>query len=341
MVTGHTGFTGAWLLLLASAQGASVCGLSLPAEAGSLVDMADLRGQWPELLADITEPGVAAAAITAFEPTAVVHLAAQPLVRASYADPLLTFNTNVMGTARVLDACVRSTTVRHVLVVTTDKVYGGLDHSHASTEAFTESDPLGATDPYGASKVAAEAAASAWRQLARNRPTIVTARAGNVIGGGDTAADRLLPDLVRAFREGRPAHVRNPMAVRPWQHVLDAVNGYLCLLSALNAGREIPPALNFGPSMAQPDISVAQVCEVAASRWGDGSVVLDATAEGPPETTVLRIDSRLATSELGWQCRWNGREAVERTVDWWRSVDSGVSPLTACERDIHDFLEKH
>lgn len=334
LVSGHTGFKGTWLSLWLDQLGAEVWGLSLPAEVGSLYDRAALSGRWPEVLGDIRDQDVVTRALRQSAPDLVMHLAAQPLVRKSYRSPVATWGTNVMGTTHVLDGAVRCDSVHGVVVVTTDKVY----LNTGQLWGYREPDPLGGHDPYSASKSAAEMAAQAWRSvvLETGGPQIVTVRAGNVIGGGDFAADRLLPDLMRGFAAGDSVAVRNPASTRPWQHVLDPLSGYLRVAELLVTGATVPESLNFGPDPKDVH-SVQHVCDIASDSWGPEATWQATPDEGPAEADALALDSTLAARALGWSPRWTTTQAVDRTVGWWKSVLSGVGPEDACREDLLAF----
>lgn len=333
LVTGHTGFKGTWLSLWLEFLGADVVGLSLPPEPGSLYSRAHLAGRWPESMLDIRDFSTVDSSIRAYRPDLVFHMAAQPLVSLSYADPMATFDTNVMGTMNVLEAVRRAPSVVGCVVVTTDKVYrpGSRGRRHVET------DPLGASDPYSASKAAAEHVVGAWRDLLSRESgaRVVAVRAGNVIGGGDFAANRLLPDLMRAFMADTVCKVRNPNFTRPWQHVLDPLYGYLTLGTRLVQGRTVPAAVNFGPEREE---SVAMVADLAARFWGGGAKWISGRDVEMPEAPVLALDSTLAHQSLGWRPTWGTEEATRRTVSWWRSILSGAEPAIRSLGDIKDFM---
>lgn len=330
-VTGHTGFKGSWLVFLLRELGHEVSGLSLEpvdgalfieANVGSLLKF-DLRG-------DVRDRKVLNDALQLTQPDVVMHLAAQPLVRESYANPTYTFETNVMGTMNVLASVVDP--VMAQLIVTTDKVYRNVDQ----LEGYHEDDSLGGDDPYSASKAMAEILTQSWVRSFPGVPT-ATARAGNVIGGGDVSADRLLPDIIRAFNLGVPVKLRYPEAVRPWQHVLDALNGYLKIVDALVAGKG-SGAWNFGPD-ADSFVSVSTVAALAADVWGDGATVTNAPHFGQPhEANLLVLDSTKARVELGWTNKLSFKESVEWTLDWHRGVGSGMDPNVVTKGQIERFL---
>jgi CDP-glucose 4,6-dehydratase len=327
LVTGHTGFKGSWLVLWLQAMGAQVHGLALdPADGPSHWAMLGL--DLPEWRQDIRDAAAVRTAVAAARPEVVFHLAAQPLVRRSYDDPLETWSTNVMGTAHVLDACRHTPGVQAVLVVTTDKCYENQEWAWG----YRERDALGGHDPYSASKAAAELAVASWRKAfgaVPGAPLLATARAGNVIGGGDWSVDRLVPDLVRALGSGLPLVVRSPQATRPWQHVLESLSGYLLLGQQLLAGRaDLAQAFNFGPG-SEGNRSVADVLHGLRACWPSLAWAADCRA-GPHEATLLQLDSSLARSRLGWQPVWGFDETLRRTADWYRVHQAGgVVPSAA------------
>ena len=266
------------------------------------------------------------------------HLAAQPIVLTSYADPVGTFETNVLGTVRVLQAARAAASLRAIVVVTSDKVY----QNDGSSRAYREQDTLGGADPYSASKAAAEIATHSMRHSFFAKPDaarIATARAGNVIGGGDWAEFRLLPDAARAIGSGRPLVCRNPGSVRPWQHVLDPLSGYIMLAEDLARGKAVGDAWNFGPT---PDdiLTVGDVADLFVAAWGDGAKwTAEPSQDAPHEAKSLAIDSSRAQRELGWQPRWRSAEAIERTAAWYRDHSGGTNATTLVQRDIEKFLD--
>lgn len=331
LVTGHTGFKGSWLGLWLELLGCDVVGLSLPPQEYSLYERAGLRGRWAEFLGDIREYTVVEKCVLATQPDLVFHLAAQPIVSSGYADPLGTFSTNVTGTMHVAEAVRKASSAVGCVVITTDKVYRPRDGAHR----HIESDPLGASDPYSASKAAAEHVVDAWRGLADSDTTFVVARAGNVLGGGDFAANRLLPDLVRAFVSGQTCSVRHPDFTRPWQHVLDPLSGYILMGARLLGGEFVPEALNFGPEREE---TVASVADLAVRYWGKGASWTATESGDMQETRLLALDSDLARRTVGWTPTWSTDEAVRRTVHWWKRVQGGASPTSLCLGDISDFM---
>jgi CDP-glucose 4,6-dehydratase len=321
LVTGHTGFKGSWLSLWLAELGAEVSGFGLGAPTDpSLYEVARVgEALAGERTGDVRDGAAVAEAIGELEPDVLFHLAAQPLVRLSFERPVETYEVNVTGTANVLDAAVRSG-VRAVVVVTSDKCYA----PRADGAPCREGDPLGGADPYSSSKACAELVAAAWRQsFGDGGPAIATVRAGNVIGGGDWAADRLVPDALRAALAGEPLRVRNPDAVRPWQHVLNPLSGYIEVAQRLGEEPAAADAWNFGPAPGD-ELPVRDVADRLAGLWGEG---LEWRAEGdggPAETAVLRLDSAKAREQLGWEPRWHLDEALSATVDWFRAWSAGA-----------------
>ena len=314
-------------------RGDEVCGLALDPEPGTLFETAgvadllesDARG-------DIRDPDLVQRTLEASQPDVVIHMAAQPLVRDSYARPRWTMETNVMGTFSVLEAVSTVESVRAQVMVTTDKVYLNMGQE----AGYVESDSLGAGDPYSTSKAMADLLVQSWTSSFDGPPTAV-ARAGNVLGGGDISTDRLMPDLLTAFASGQPAELRYPDAVRPWQHVLDCLNGYLHLVDALLAGSG-EGEWNFGPG---PDgfRTVRELAAVAAEDWGDGASWSEATGEHVHEAQLLALDAAKAERELGWRNQWDFAATVAATVEWQKWVDGGLSPREATVRQIRRFYE--
>jgi CDP-glucose 4,6-dehydratase len=336
LITGHTGFKGSWLAIWLKRLGARIAGIALsPNSAPSLFEAAAVADLMDSHLGDIRDPGALARSFADFKPEIVLHLAAQPLVRASYDDPIGTFGTNVMGTVNVLEAVRASGTVRVVVVVTTDKVYLNAEQQRA----FRETDMLGGHDPYSASKAAAELAASAYRSsfLAQAGVAMATARAGNVIGGGDWAVDRLIPDAIRAWSAGATLQVRRPAAVRPWNHVLESLTGYLVLAERLWETQDFASAWNFGPP---PDeaVDVRTVIEMARRIFGGGDVAWSPVEEGPHEARWLSLDNSKARQELGVRPRWNVATAVDHTIQWYRRHLDGQDARGLCEIEIGNYI---
>jgi CDP-glucose 4,6-dehydratase len=335
-LTGHTGFKGGWLALWLAQMGAEVRGYALdPWTAPSLFDVARVGDFVDDVRGDIRDAARLDRAVTEFRPEVVFHLAAQPLVRLSYSDPIGTYETNVIGTARVLDALRRTPSVRAVVSVTTDKCYENKEW----VWGYRESDPLGGYDPYSSSKACAEMVTAAFRQsfLAERGVAVATARAGNVIGGGDWSADRLIPDLVRGFAMGEPVAIRQPQAIRPWQHVLEPVYGYIRLAEQLLTGdAKFARAYNFGP--AEDDArTVAWIADRMAETWGNGaSWILDGEP-GVHEAGSLKLDASRAREDLGWAPRLRLAEALDWLVAWYRAHASGEEMQAFTLEQIREY----
>ena len=315
LVTGHTGFKGSWLVLWLRSLGAQVVGLALDPDtqpshwaALQLVDVADHR-------VDLRDAHAVHAVLQQHQPEIIFHLAAQPLVRRSYREPMATFATNVMGLIHLLEAIRTCHSVRVLVNATTDKVYA--EHTH--TEGYRESDALGGHDPYSSSKACAELVSNCWRKsffsATGSGVRLATARAGNVIGGGDWAQDRLVPDLVRAANLGQALVVRNPGAIRPWQHVLEPLSGYLRLAQLLWHDATLAQAWNFGPGTAG-EVSVQDLTDRLALHWPPLRIEHDASAQ-PHEAAVLRLNASAAQAQLAWRPVWSLDETLERTAYWY------------------------
>lgn len=326
LVTGHTGFFGGWLSLSLLRLGARVGGIALPPEAApNLHDCLRLDRQMTSHLVDLRDRASLAAAVADCRPEVVFHLAAQALVRRAHADPLATIETNVMGTANLLDALRTVDDLRAVVLVTTDKVYDNREWAWG----YRETDPLGGKEPYGASKACCELVADAYRDayFAGSGVGLATVRAGNLIGGGDWSADRLIPDAVRAFAAGDPLTLRNPAATRPWQHVLGPVDGLLRLAKHLVAApEEVSEAWNLGPAAADSR-PVAWVIDRLAALWqaddADRPVWRADNQTHPYEAQHLSLDSAKARARLDWRPAWALEDALARTVEWYRAQIAG------------------
>jgi len=331
LVTGHTGFKGAWLALWLSRQGHSVLGLARDPEPGSLFEQADVASLLDlDVRVDVQDAAEVRTAISDSAPDAVIHMAAQSLVRPSYRDPRWTIETNVLGTLSVLEAIAAVDSVKAAVIVTTDKVYRNVGR----LDGYREDSALGGHDPYSASKAMADILTASWVSSFPGR-NIAIARAGNVIGGGDVSADRLMPDVIRAFSHGEPVLLRYPEAVRPWQHVLDCLSGYIALTQALLAG-EGQGAWNFGPDPSAFR-SVKETTELAAQLWdGDASWIANGS-DHPHEAEVLTLDASRARTELEWNDRLGYESAVEWTVEWERRVRNGESAREVSLDQINRF----
>jgi CDP-glucose 4,6-dehydratase len=349
-VTGHTGFKGSWLSAWLLDLGAEVTGYSLPPPTRpALFAQLGLASRLDHRIGDVTHARALSKAVRAVQPHYLFHLAAQPIVLGAHDNPSGTWETNVMGTVNVLEALRQVSGSCAAVIVTTDKVYASRPGPHA------EADALGASEPYGASKAAAELAVEAWgasffrtdrMRTMRPRVAIATARSGNVIGGGDWAPDRLVPDVVRALSKGKPAVIRYPASIRPWQHVLDPLAGYLelgaRLRSALSRGqiaevRKLSGPFNFGPAPGDHR-SVRELTHAILARWpgkwtvapGVGRIV---------ETSSLRLDSGKAKRQLGWRAKWRFETAVAKTVEWYRAVASGSDALAMTMSQLRDHQQ--
>lgn len=338
LLTGHTGFKGAWLALWLQRLGAQVTGLALPPGAEpALYTLARVgQGLHANHQVDIRDAGAVARVVRETRPQLVLHLAAQALVRAGYADPLGTHATNILGTAHVLDALRDQPQVRVALVVTTDKVYRNREWAYP----YREEDPLGGRDPYSASKAAAELVTASYRDafLAAQGVAVASARAGNVIGGGDWAADRLLPDAVRAWSAGQTLHLRHPHATRPWQHVIEPLAAYLCLAERLWQAPQLAGAYNFGP-LPHEAASVGNVIKMASSLYSAQACSYEIESAGPHEAGWLALETALARQVLGVAPRWPLATAVARTMDWYRAQAAGADARALCLDDLQAWEE--
>ena len=339
LVTGHTGFKGSWLCLMLAQAGARVSGIALePASSPALFTVARVAEVLERhVICDIRDRVALAEAVKAIAPEIVLHLAAQPLVRASYADPVATFGTNVLGLVNLLDTLTASPAAKAVVNVTTDKVYW----NDGRRGGYVETDRLGGHDPYAASKACAELVTECWRAsfLAARGTALASARAGNVIGGGDWTESRIIPDALRAMDRGEPLLVRAPLAVRPWQHVLEPLAGYIALAEALVAD---PPrfsqAWNFGPSTADAR-TVTWIAEYLAGKLPAFSWASEAN-DGPHEAELLDVDSTKALANLAWQPRWELAAALDRTVEWHQAWQAGENMQARCLAQIAEHAAR-
>lgn len=335
-MTGHTGFKGSWLSLWLCQMGARVTGLSLEADPVSLFRQANISNLVDHIVGDIRDPGEVGAAFRRADPQVVFHLAAQPLVRLSYEQPIETFATNVQGTVHVLDACRSAPSLRAGVFVTSDKAY----ENREWVWPYRESDPMGGHDPYSASKGAAELAIAAYRRSFFSQggsPLIASVRAGNVVGGGDWAKDRLIPDIIRALIAGEPPTIRNPSAIRPWQHVLEALGGYLLIAEALAAGdKRAADCWNFGPADddAQP---VSWIADRMITAWGASGWVHPKDSGGPHEAGILKLDCAKARDFLGWRPAWRLDDTLRYIVAWHKAVASGEGALPVSNAQIETY----
>lgn len=337
-VTGHTGFKGSWLCLWLSSLGARVSGYALePPTSPSLFDLARVDALVGSTIADVRDGEALQAALQAAKPEIVIHMAAQPLVRESYRNPVETYAVNVMGTANLLEAVRHCDCVRAVVNVTTDKCYENREWAWG----YRENEPMGGFDPYSSSKGCSELVTAAYRSsffnsedFASHGVALATARAGNVIGGGDWADDRLICDCIRALLEGEKIEIRNPNAIRPWQHVLEPLSGYMLLAQKLyEEGTCFAEGWNFGPNDedAKPvEWIVQQLCNV----WGEGTSYRLDQAQHPHEATYLKLDCSKAKARLGWQPLWNLQQALASIVKWSKGYQQGANINALCLEQI-------
>jgi CDP-glucose 4,6-dehydratase len=341
-LTGHTGFKGSWLALWLHHLGAKVHGYSLPPpthpsnyELSNIKDV--LEGEW---IADIRDREQVKRAIATCQPEVIFHLAAQPLVRASYKDPYETFDINVMGTASVLDAVRATNKPCAVICITTDKCYENRERD----EGYSEEEPMGGYDPYSASKGAAEILIASYRRaffhpdtLSVHGVQLASARAGNVIGGGDFAEDRIVVDLVKSMLNGTPMNIRNPNSIRPWQHVLEPLSGYLTLAEKMLASPSATwcEGWNFGPE-AESERTVRELADLFLREWGSGNWTDVSDGNHPHEAGILRLKINKAKKELGWSPTWDFETMIQRTVYWYRQMNN-ISPCSLCMDDINAY----
>ena len=334
LVTGHTGFKGSWLSLMLQMQGHTVSGISLNPPEKSLFNQANLSNLFEsDLRIDIRNSAELSKAVKEIDPEVIIHLAAQPLVRESYKDPVGTFETNVLGTLNLLEATRALTNLSATLVITTDKVYK--NHNHL--RGYVETDELGGDDPYSASKAAADIATQSWVKSFATSPVAI-ARAGNVIGGGDWATDRIIPDLVNAYSSNQIPTLRYPHAIRPWQHVLDCLNGYMKLIDSMIKDG-ISGEWNFGPDLRDKH-EVLDLVKVFAKVWGvqesDPAWTIEET-EQPHEAGYLLLDSNKARKSLGWTDELSFSDSIDWTANWFKAAQTN-DPLQVTTNQIKNFL---
>lgn len=336
-LTGHTGFKGSWLSLWLQSMGAAVQGYALEAPtAPALFNEARVAEGMASTIGDVRDLAALRACMQAFGPDIVIHMAAQSLVRRSYDDPVLTYSTNVMGTVHVLESARSCASVRAIVNVTTDKCYENREWEWG----YREDEPMGGHDPYSNSKGCAELVTSAYRRsFFREGVALASARAGNVIGGGDWAKDRLVPDILRAIEEGRPVVIRSPHATRPWQHVLEPLSGYLCLAQHLwTDGPAFAAGWNFGPrdEDARP---VHWIVEHLVQHWGEGASWQLDSGSHPHEAHALKLDISKAAKHLRWQPRWALQDALNHIVAWHRAWRSHLDMHAVCLSQIAEYSQ--
>ena len=335
LVTGHTGFKGGWLVLWLQRLGAQVTGISLsPNTTPNLFNLIKIQELCNSYFCDIREAKELTKLIKSAQPEVIFHLAAQPLVRRSYQEPIETFGSNVMGTAHVLNAVRGLESAKAVVMVTTDKVYRNND----SYWPYREDDALGGHDPYSASKASSEIVISSFRDafLSEQGVAVASARAGNVIGGGDWSEGRLVPDAVRAWQTGATLQIRQPQAIRPWQHVLEPLAGYLTLAEKLWHQPSLAKAYNFGPHTHEA-ATVREVVERAQKAYGRGEIQFGDGSEGPHEAGWLALETTRAQVDLGLQPKWSLAETITRTMAWYRSQHAGADGKELCLAEIEDY----
>lgn len=338
LVTGHTGFKGTWLVSLLLNAGAQVTGYSLePPTEPSVFSLSGMEKQIRSIMGDIRDLDSLLEVFRETQPELVLHLAAQPIVRESYKNPVYTYETNVMGTVNILECIRRTKTVRSFLNVTTDKVY----HNREWEWGYRETDPLDGFDPYSNSKSCSELVTHSYKNsfFSDGETRISTARAGNVIGGGDFAADRIIPDCIRAALSGKPILVRNPHSTRPFQHVLEPLYAYLMIAAMQYEDIKYEGYYNVGPG-DEDCVTTGELVELFCKCWGQGQTWEDHFAGGPHEANFLKLDCSRLRSVFGWKPVWGVRKAIEKTVEWTRAWQAGEDINLVMERQIRCFLDE-
>jgi len=339
-LTGHTGFKGSWLSLWLQSLGAHVTGYALkPLTNPSLFKVASVARGMISLEGDIRDLAHFRESMQTTQPEVVIHMAAQPLVRQSYQDPVETYSTNVMGTVNLFEAVRVTPSIKAVVNVTTDKCY----ENREWVWGYRENDPMGGYDPYSSSKGCAELVTAAYRSsffnsqdYARHGVAVASARAGNVIGGGDRSKDRIIPDIVKSVETGNKLYIRNPYSIRPWQHVLESVYGYLLLGAKLKSDINFGTAWNFGPNQKDA-LTVHNIVQLAKAKWGDLDVVYESDKNDLHEAKTLKLDISKTLLELNWQPRWDSSKAIEQTFDWYEKSKE-QDPQELVFQQIEDYL---
>jgi len=340
LITGHTGFTGSWLGLWLCELGVEVVGYALPPETNSLFNRLGLANLIHHIEGDVRDLERLQDLFKEFQPEALFHLAAQALVRFSYKEPKLTFDTNVGGSVNVLEASRHSEALRTIIFITSDKCY----RNREWIWGYRENDELGGNDPYSASKAAAEMVFQAYVHSffqKRRNLGVASVRAGNILGGGDWAEDRLVPDIIKALIEDRPIILRNPDATRPWQHVLEPLGGYLVLAARLHKNPQaFSGSWNFGPS-GEGIRTVGDLAEKIVTLWGKGTIRVERQADAPYEAGLLHLCCDKARRYLAWSPKWDFARTLQETVSWYKGVESGASALELTKRQIMAYMEEH
>ena len=337
-LTGHTGFKGSWLSIWLKKLNVNLKGYSLsPNTEDNLFEICDLKSKMNSVIGDIRNYNQLKDEILNFEPEIVIHMAAQPLVRYSYENPIETYSTNVMGTLNLLDICKNCKSIKSILVITTDKCYENIEIKRG----YSESDPMGGYDPYSSSKGCCELLVSSFRRSYFNKnksPGIATARAGNVVGGGDWSKDRLLPDILQSFKDQKEIKIRNPKAIRPWQHVLEPLSAYLILTEMLyKHGDKFSGPWNFGPYFSNCK-SVEDITKYIQKKLGgDIDIVID-SSENPHEANLLMLDIKKAINNLEWKPKMNINNTIDLVLDWYKSWLLGKNMLNKCSDEIDYYL---
>lgn len=337
-VTGHTGFKGSWLCTVLTMAGAEVTGYAMSPEASpNLWELCGLEDKMRSVYGDIRDLDALWSAFEQASPEIVFHLAAQPIVREGYRDPANTYSTNVMGTVHILECVRRLGTVHSVLNVTTDKVY----ENRGWPWGYRETDRLNGFDPYANSKSCSELVTDSYRRsfFAGTQTAVSTARAGNVIGGGDFASDRIIPDCVRAVQAGRPIQVRSPASVRPYQHVLEPLSAYLLIAQRQYEDTSLSGSYNVGPE-SRDCLTTGELADLFCKVWGGGARWEHIGQHGPHEDAVLKLDCSKIQSALGWRAKWNGSRAVEETVAWTKAWLAGKNVPACMERQIREYFKE-
>ena len=335
-ITGHTGFKGSWLCLWLYFLGAKVTGYSLkPPTKPSLFELCRIDKLVKSITADVRDLKSLEKAMLSAKPDIVIHMAAQPLVRESYKNPVETYAVNIMGTVNVLEAVKRCKSVKAVVNVTTDKIY----ENREKTTGYRESEPLGGYDPYSSSKACSELVTSAYRNsFLKNGVAVATARAGNVIGGGDWGTDRLVPDFIKAILKGDKIQVRNPKAIRPWQYVLDPLNGYMILAQRLyQNGQKYAEAWNFGPDDRDAK-TVEWIVKNLCSKWDVSATYSIDKRKHPHETKTLKLDSSKARTRLKWRTKIHLEDAIDNVIGWTRAYKNKKDPQRTCVEQIKEYM---